>query len=236
MNRHRHLTLLAAPLLASSVVLAPALAAPAASAALPAAFCELVPGASGGQGGETSYDLRLSGFAPGQSVTIDGPRTNLRTRVDDQGSFDKQDVRYGKYSVSSKGGRIGCATPPREKHDGGSGKQKVQVTKVEVLTLTKSGTVVDCTKPVKAAFDGKITAVGKGDVRYFWTFASSNDRIGEGTVTFALGTTQSHSLLKVVELVSSNGNLVTTFVTLHVPSANMTERSEDVSLTCAPQQ
>ncbi|MCX4822646.1 hypothetical protein OG883_22650 [Streptomyces sp. NBC_01142] len=246
MNWHRSLMLLAAPLFASSVALTPALAAPvasagagAASAARPALFCELVPSESGEPDGDTTYDLLLSGFAPRQSVKIEGPRTNFQARVDDQGKSDEKDVRYGKYSVSYKesgakqGKRIGCVTPPREKP--GGGKQKVKVTKVEVITLTKPGTVVDCTKPNKVEFDGKITGVGKGDVDYHWTFASSADPVDAGKVTFTLGTTQSHSILRVVEVPRAGNptNSLSVFTTLHVPSQNLSARSEQVQLTCA---
>ncbi|MFD8980303.1 hypothetical protein [Streptomyces sp. NPDC059564] len=230
MNRHSLLTLLAAPLLIAPAALTPAFAAPAAVPA--AASCELV------AIGEDSYTLVLEGFAPGQSVTINGPRTNQRVQVGQEGSLQQDDARYGKYSVGFKtggsghGNRIGCLTPPRGKHDGGGGKGNVQVTKVEVFTLTKPGTVVDCTKPIKAEFDGKISGTGKGDVRYFWTFASSADPIQSGKVTFAPGT-ESHSLFVAVPLSVVNNGSPSGFVTLHVPSANMTARSDQVTLTCA---
>lgn len=235
MNRHRLLTLLAAPLLTSAVTLTPALAAPPA-AAPGAASCELV---ATGEGQGTSYTLVLEGFAPNQSVTINGPRTSQRTQVGEEGALQQDDVRYGKYSVGFKkegsghGSRISCLTPPRQKQDH-SGKQgKVQVTKVEVLTLTKPGTVVDCTKPLKAEFDGKISGTGNGDVRYFWTFLSTTEPVQPGTVTFTPGI-ESHSLLVVVPVtLAGGGNPVTAFVTLHVPSANMTARSDDVTLVCA---
>jgi hypothetical protein len=231
MNRHHLLTLLAAPLLTSAVTLTPALAAPPA-----AASCELV---ATGEGQDTSYTLVLEGFAPDQSVTINGPRTSQRTQVGEEGALQQDDVRYGKYSVGFKkegsghGSRISCLTPPRQKQDH-SGKQgKVQVTKVEVFTQTKPGTVVDCSKPNKAEFDGKISGTGKGDVSYFWTFASSSDPIDPGKATFTAGT-ESVSLLEVVELSPTvNGASQSVFVTLHVPSANLTARSDQVTLTCA---
>lgn len=135
MNRHRHLTLLAVPLLLSPAAVA--LAPPASAAPLPAASCELV---AAGEAGSGPYTLVLEGFEPNQSVTIHGPNTNQRTRVDDEGTLDKQGVRYGKYSVNTQGKRIGCLTPPRGQHDGGGKQGKVRVTKVEVITLT-------CAKP-----------------------------------------------------------------------------------------
>ncbi|MFF5702869.1 hypothetical protein ACFY7H_10245 [Streptomyces sp. NPDC012794] len=227
MNQHRFLTLLAAPLLASSAVLTPASAAPAAAPAV--GSCELV---ATGEGKDTSYDLVLEGFEPDQSVTINGPRTNQRARVDDEGALDKHDVRYGKYTVSSKGSRIGCTTPPRGQQDGGE-QGKVKVTKVEVVTLTKPGTVVDCSKPSRAEFDGRITGTGKGDVDYYWTFASSADPYAKGKAHFEPGI-QSHSLLKVVNLPATvNGVSPSVFMTLHVPSAGLSARSDQVTLTCA---
>ncbi|WP_405980938.1 hypothetical protein [Streptomyces sp. NBC_00158] len=227
MNRHRHLTLLAAPLLILSPA-AVALAPPAAAAPRPAASCELV---ATGEGGSGPYTLVLEGFEPNQSVTINGPHTSQRTRVGDEGTLDKQGVGYGKYSVNTKGKRTGCLTPPREKHDGGGKQGKVQVTKVEVLTLTKPGTVVDCTKPSRAEFDGKITGSGNGKVPYYWTYASSSDPFGSGTATFTPGIS-SVSLLKVVNLSPTvNGVSPTVFVTLH--AGNQTARSDQVTLTCA---
>ncbi|MFK0044163.1 hypothetical protein ACIQU4_08645 [Streptomyces sp. NPDC090741] len=234
--------LLAAPVLASSVALTPAFAAqgrtagPAAARAPMAPSCELTPGSGGGNpGGNMRYDLHLRGFAPNQSVRVEG-NSSFRTTVDGAGSLDRPGVRYGTYGVgyreggSKQGKRVACVTPPREKP--GSGKGNVQVTKVEVLTLTKSGTTVDCTKPPKLEFDGKITGTGQGKVRYFWTYASSADPISSGTAAFNPGTT-SVSLLKVVEgSVMANTKTVSAFVTLHVPEFNMTARSENVNVTC----
>ncbi|MFE2152423.1 hypothetical protein ACFXAO_20590 [Streptomyces lavendulae] len=232
MNRHHLLTLLAAPLLASSAV-TPALAAPAAApqAAPPAAAsCELV---ATGEGGDTSYTLVLEGFDPGQSVTVNGPRGSRRTLIGDEGSLQQDNARYGKYSVTLKGERIGCLTPPRQNPDRGGGKQgRVQVTKVEVTTLSKSGTKVDCSKPNKAEFDGRISGTGKGDVPYFWTFASSSDPIATGKAHFDPGI-QSVSLFQAVDLPPTvNGVSPSGFVTLHVPSANLTARSDQVTFTC----
>ncbi|KOU13789.1 hypothetical protein ADK52_38110 [Streptomyces sp. WM6372] len=241
--RYRGLVLLAAPLLASSVALTPAFAAQGRTAAAGAArapvapSCELTPGSGGGKPGDSlRYDLHLSGFAPNQSVRVEG-KSSFRTTVDGAGSLDRQGVRYGTYGVSyresgsQQGKHVSCTTPPREQKPG-SGKGSVQVTKVEVLTLTKSGSTVDCTKPPKLEFDGKITGTGQGKVRYFWTYASSADPISSGTAEFTPGTT-SVSLFKVVEgSVMANTKTVSAFVTLHVPDFNMTARSENVQVTC----
>ncbi|WCD83850.1 hypothetical protein KPP03845_100169 [Streptomyces xanthophaeus] len=238
LNGHRLLTALAAPLLVSSVALAPAFAAPGNSAAVAPTgpSCELVPNGAGDPGGDRGYDLRLSGFPANQSVRVEGPRSSFRATVDGQGSLDRQDVRYGKYSVNYRDGgenqrkRVGCATTGQKP---GSGKQDVKVTGVAVKTLTKPGTVVDCTKTNKAEFDGSITATGQGKVDYYWTYASSADPHSSGSVDFTSGTT-GHSLLKVVD-VSGMANVasVSVFVTLHVPDHNMSARSEQVVLTCA---
>ncbi|MEU8778665.1 hypothetical protein [Streptomyces sp. NPDC048606] len=234
MNRHRHLPLLAATLLVPALTLTPAFAAPAAptaptAPALPTASCELV---ATGEGGSGPYTLVLEGFAPNQSVTIKGPRTDQRTRVGAEGTLDRRDVRHGQYVVTAKGERVTCLTPPRDQQGGGK-QGKVRVTKVEVLSLTKPGTVVDCSKPTRAEFDGKISGTGKGEVRYHWTYASSSDPIDAGTATFAPGI-ESVSLLKVVTFPPSvNGVSPSVFVTLHVPSANMTARSAQITLTCA---
>ncbi|MDK9498288.1 hypothetical protein QEZ40_003239 [Streptomyces katrae] len=225
MIRHRHLTLLAVPLLLSPA--AAALASPASAAPLPAAACELV---ATGEGGSGPYTLVLEGFEPNQSVTINGPQGSRHTRVGDEGTLDKQGVRYGQYSVNAKGKRTTCLTPPREKPGGGK-QGKVQVTKVEVFTLTKPGTVVDCSKPSRAEFDGKITGSGNGKVPYYWTFASSSDPYGSGTATFGPGVA-SVSLLKVIDFPpSANGVSPSVFVTLHV--GDMSARSDQVTLTCA---
>ncbi|MET8754774.1 hypothetical protein ABZW32_32465 [Streptomyces sp. NPDC004667] len=233
MNRHRLLTLLAAPLLAAPAV-TPAFAAPApaAPAAAPAAAsCELV---ATGEGGDTSYTLVLEGFDPGRSVTVNGPRGSRHVQIGAEGSLQQDNARYGRYSVAFKGNRIDCLTPPRQKPDRGGGKQgKVQVTKVEITTLSKSGTAVDCSKPNRAEFDGRISGTGKGDVPYFWTFASSSDPIETGKAHFDPGI-QSVSLFKAVDLPPTvNGDPQSGFVTLHVPSANLTARSDQVTFTCA---
>ncbi|MFE2143073.1 hypothetical protein ACFXA3_15245 [Streptomyces sp. NPDC059456] len=232
-NRHRGPALLAASLLASSVALSPAFAAPSAAARAPLApSCELVPGA------KQRYDLHLSGFPAHQSVRIQG-KSSFRTVVDGQGELSRQGLRYGPYSVdyrmsgSQKTWHVTCSTPPREKPGGGKGN--VKVTKVEVLTLTKNGSVVDCTKPPRLEFDGKISATGQGKVRYYWTYASSADPIDPGTARFTPGTT-SVSLLKVVNgSVMANTTTVSAYVTLHVPDQNMSARSDQVTVTCAKQ-
>ncbi|EFL14838.1 predicted protein [Streptomyces sp. C] len=121
-------------------------------------------------------------------------------------------------------------TPPRQKPDGGK-QGKVQVTKVEVITLTKPGTAIDCTKPSRAEFDGKITGSGNGKVSYYWTYASSSEPFGSGTATFGPGV-ESVSLLKVIDFPPSvNGVSPSVFVTLHVGS--LSARSDQVTLTCA---
>ncbi|MEV8532086.1 hypothetical protein [Streptomyces sp. NPDC051211] len=239
--------LLTAPLLASSVALTPAFAAQgrtaeagAASARGPAPLCELVPHRTGQPGQASGYDLLLRGFAPNQSVRVEGPKTALRTTVDDQGQLERQNVRYGTYSVSykeegaQKDKRLRCSAPPR-KQDGG--KQKIKVTKVEVLTIDKPATPVDCTKPQKVAFDGKITAVGHGKVPYYWTFASSAEPFATGSVTFEPGTT-GHSILKVVEVPGTTNPTTSldVFMTLHVPDHELSARSEQVKLPCAKKQ
>lgn len=109
----------------------------------------------------------------------------------------------------------------------------MRVTQLSVATLTEPGTTVDCSQPNKAEFDGKISGTGKGDVPSFWTFASSSDPIESGRAHFDPGT-ESVSLLKVVDLQPTvNGAPQSGFVTLHVPSANLTARSDQVTLTCA---
>ncbi|MGW6858377.1 hypothetical protein [Streptomyces xanthophaeus] len=157
--------------------------------------------------------------------------------MDSQGGLDRQDVRFGKYSVNYRDGggnqskRVGCSATTGEKP--GSGKQDVQVTAVAVKTLTKPGMVVDCTKTNKVEFDGSITATGQGKVDYYWTYASSADPHSSGSVDFAPGTT-GHSLLKVVDVSGmANASSLSVFVTLHVPDHNMSARSEQVVLTCA---
>ncbi|MEV6578798.1 hypothetical protein AB0M92_11635 [Streptomyces sp. NPDC051582] len=241
-NRHRLLVLLAAPLLVSSVALAPAVAAQgrpvgAEAARVPAApSCELSPGSGGGKpAGNARYDLHLSGFAPNQSVRVEG-KSSFRATVSGDGSLDRQGVRYGTYGVdyrdggSKQGRHVTCTTPPRE--DPGGGKGDVKVTKVEVMALTKSGTTVDCTTPPKFEFDGRITGSGKGSVGYYWTYNSSADPIASGKAEFTPGIV-SVSLFKGVSApVMANSSTVTVYLTLHVPDAGLTGRSESVTLTC----
>lgn len=230
MNRHRRLTLLAAPLLVSSVALAPVFAAPAASAARPAPFCELIPGEDD-EDGDVTYDLVLSGFAPRQSVKIEGPRTNFQARVDDLGEFDREDVPYGRYRVGFKENgakhdkRIGCVTPPKHKPGDGS-KGDVKVTSVRVIPLTTQ-TVVDCTKPMRAEFDGKINVTGTGRVDYHWTHQSSADPLAAGSHDFKPGNV-SHSVLHVVEVQPGNNLLIV--ATLHAQGVS---RGQAIQLTCA---
>ncbi|MEU9717316.1 hypothetical protein [Streptomyces sp. NPDC047976] len=228
MIRHRHLTLLAVPLLLSPA--AAALASPASAAPLRAASCELV---AAGEGGSGPYTLVLEGFEPNQSVTINGPQGSQRTRVGDDGTLDKQGVRYGQYNVNAKGKRTACLTPPREKPDGGGKQGKVRITKAEVVVLTKQGTPVDCSQGAmsRVEFDGKLTGTGKGKVPYFWTLISSNDRIAQGTAEFT-GGTLTHSLLVVTNFFSVGGSPPTGYVTLHVPSAGITVKSPELTLSC----
>ncbi|MGE7386644.1 hypothetical protein ACQKM2_14315 [Streptomyces sp. NPDC004126] len=226
MIRHRHLTLLAVPLLLSPA--AAALASPASAAPLPAASCELV---ATGEAGSGPYTLVLEGFDPNQSVTINGPNTSQRTRVGDDGTLDKQGVRYGQYSVTAKGKRTGCLTPPREKHDGGK-QGNVRVTTVVISPVTKQGTPVDCTqKSIRVAFDGRITATGKGDVSYYWTLISGSQRIGGGKVTFPGGTT-TQPVPVVADFYSVGGQPPTGYVTLHIPSADIAVKSPELTLSC----
>ena len=239
-NRRRCLVLLAAPLLASSVALTPALAATGSTAAQPGAAptapaCQLLPGGNG-PGGASSYKLHLGGFPANQAVRVEGPKTSLQVKVNGKGVLDRQGLRHGTYSVSYKAAgsqqakRVTCATPPPQKP--GGGKQDVRVTKVEVVILTPAGSVIDCTKGTTAEFDGKITATGTGKVRYYWTFASSSTPVSPGSVDFAPPTT-GHALLHVVEVPPQpNATTVSTFVTLHLPDQKLSARSGQVTFTC----
>ncbi|MGI5450968.1 hypothetical protein ACQEVM_35385 [Streptomyces sp. CA-243310] len=235
--------LLATPLLASSVALAPALtpafasqgrtAEPGAAPSTPS--CALMPGAGGKGGGDARYTLRLGGFPAKQSVRVDGPKTTFRATVNGKGGLDRPGLRHGTYSVSYQAGgsqqvkRVTCTTPPQKP---GGGKQDVKVTKVEVLVLTPAGSVIDCAKGTTAEFDGKITATGPGKVRYYWTFASSSTPVSPGSVDFTPGTT-SHALLHVVQVPGqANASTVSTFVTLHLPDQKMSARSGQVTFTC----
>ncbi|MFF4850772.1 hypothetical protein [Streptomyces sp. NPDC001194] len=245
-NRYRGLMILAVPLLASSVALTPAFAARGRTAGAGAArapmapSCELIAGGGGQSGGKgnTRYDLHLSGFPANQSVHVQG-KSSFRGTVDGSGSLDRRGVRYGTYGVgyrdagSKQAKHVDCSTAPREKPGGGKGN--VQVTKVEVKALTKSGTVVDCGTPPKFEFDGKITGSGNGKVRYYWTYNSSADPIASGSAEFTPGI-ESVSLFKAVNgSVLANTDTVTVYLTLHVPDSNLTGQSENVTLTCAKQ-
>ncbi|GHI85051.1 hypothetical protein ACWGF3_00455 [Streptomyces xanthophaeus] len=229
--------LLAAPFLASSVALAPAVAAQERAAepgAVPmVSSCKLAPDGSAKPGSDTGYVLRLAGFPAKQSVQVDGPKTSFRATVNAKGELDRKGLRHGTYSVSYKVGqqskRVTCATPPPQKP---AGKQTVKITKLEVVVLTPAGTVIDCTKPTTAEFDGKITATGQGKVRYYWTYASSATPASPGTLDFNPRTTN-HTLLHVVEVPGqANASKITTFVTLHLPDQKMSAQSAQVTFTC----
>ncbi|MDX2389149.1 hypothetical protein NJL88_03405 [Streptomyces sp. DK15] len=240
-NRRRCLVLLAAPLLASSVALTPALAAHGSTATEPGAApvapsCQLLPGGNRGPAGGASYKLHLGGFPANQAVRIEGPKTSLQVKVNAKGVLDRPGLSHGAYGVSYKVAgsqqtkRVTCATAPAQKP--GGGKQDVRVTKVEVVILTPAGTVIDCAKPTTAEFDGKITATGTGKVRYYWTFASSSTPVSPGSVDFAPPIT-GHALLHVVEVPPQpNASTVSTFVTLHLPDQKQSARSGQVTFTC----
>ncbi|MFD3872783.1 hypothetical protein [Streptomyces sp. NPDC058623] len=240
-NRRRCLVFLAAPLLAPSVALTPALAASGSTVAQPGAApvapaCQLLPGGNGGTGGAPSYKLHLGGFPANQAVRVEGPKTSLQVKVNAKGVLDRQGLRHGTYSVSYKAAgsqqakRVTCATPPAQKP--GGGPKDVRVTHVEVVILTPAGSVIDCAKGTTAEFDGKITATGTGKVRYYWTFASSSTPVSPGSVDFAPPTT-GHALLHVVQVPPQpNATTVSTFVTLHLPDQKMSARSGQVTFTC----
>ncbi|WP_438309729.1 hypothetical protein ACSHWO_01690 [Streptomyces sp. HUAS TT3] len=117
---------------------------------------------------------------------------------------------------------------------GASGvKQAVKVTKVEVVTLLKSGEAVECNgTPVAMAFDGKVTATGPGTVRYHWTVNASRARVSPGSFTFGAGTS-TKVVLQVVDMPAPrNAKAVTGYVTLHLPDQKKSVRSEQVTFPC----
>ncbi|MEU3775590.1 hypothetical protein AB0F11_20685 [Streptomyces sp. NPDC032472] len=238
MNRHRHrrLAFLAAPLLVSSVALAPAYAAPgrpSAAGARPVPSCALVPNDTGASGKNKGYDLHLSGFPAQQSVRIEGPKTALKTAVDDQGELVRQRVRYGTYQVSYRQEdaqqSVHCETPPRKNQDGG--KQTVKVTRIGIKTLTKDQTV-DCSTPQKAEFDGLIEVTGTGKVSWYWTLLSSADPIQQRSHTFEPGNTGHSDLLVVPAGTPTTASKAEVRVTLHVPKFNLVKESDLVTFTC----
>ncbi|MEU6862002.1 hypothetical protein ABZ924_01795 [Streptomyces sp. NPDC046876] len=230
MKRRRRLLFLA-PLLASSVAVTPAFAAVQPRAGEPAAvpavgLCALIAHGPG----VTVYDLQLSGFPAGQSVKVEGPRTDSRVTVDDLGEFSKPDVPYGRYAVSfkdpEKNGwqRVQCQIPPREK---AGGKGNVKVTLVEIVDKTPA-TAVDCSKENEVVFEGKIHGAGKGKVGYYWLQFSSQDPVDPGTAEFN-GQTEVVSVPRVVK-VAPNSIQRDIAATLH--AQNMTSEKLTVHLTC----
>ncbi|WP_028801191.1 hypothetical protein [Streptomyces sp. 142MFCol3.1] len=113
------------------------------------------------------------------------------------------------------------------------GKQAVKVTKVEVVTLLKSGERVECNgAPVAMAFDGKITATGPGAVRYYWTVNTSRARVSPGSLAFG-GGTSTKVVLQVVDVPAPrNAKAVTGYVTLHLPDQKKSVRSAQVTFPC----
>ncbi|MEV7616085.1 hypothetical protein [Streptomyces sp. NPDC089799] len=111
--------------------------------------------------------------------------------------------------------------------------QAVKVTKVEVVTLLKSGETIECNgTPVAMAFDGKITATGPGTVRYHWTVGTGRARISPGAVTFGSGT-GTKAVLQVFDVPApKNAKSVTAYVTLHLPDQKKSARSEQVTFPC----
>ncbi|WP_435228549.1 hypothetical protein [Streptomyces sp. Tue6028] len=113
------------------------------------------------------------------------------------------------------------------------GQQAVKVTKVEVVTLLKSGETVKCNgTPVAMAFDGKITAAGPGTVRYHWTVNTSRARVSPGSLAFGAGAS-TKVLLQVVDIPApKNAKAVTGYVTLHLPDQKKSVRSQQVTFPC----
>lgn len=112
-------------------------------------------------------------------------------------------------------------------------KQAVKVTKVEVVSLLKSGETVECNgTPVAMAFDGKITATGPGTVRYHWTVNAGRARLSPGSFAFGAGTS-TKVVLQVVDMPAPrNAKAVTGYVTLHLPDQKKSVRSEQVTFPC----
>ncbi|MEU9719251.1 hypothetical protein [Streptomyces sp. NPDC047976] len=249
MIRQPRLALLV-PAITSAAVLCPLFAAPghaaapgAAPSARPAPSCQLVPDQSTA-GGKARFALRLSGFEPNQSVRIEGGKTSFRTTVDGQGAFVRAGVPFGSYRVgfSAQGTHarqsVPCTTAPGTTPDGG-GNQPVRVTAVEIIPFTAQNTVIDCKKTNRVEVDGKITATGKGDVIYGWEWTNQPDgsqtRSPSATVTFTRGTTQSHSLFKVIEVPPANFGDVAfrkLHIELHVP-VHVMHAQLDLTLKCS---
>ncbi|MFD9335767.1 hypothetical protein ACFWBF_15350 [Streptomyces sp. NPDC060028] len=170
MNRHVRYALLT-PLVASAVVLTPAMAAhakPAAPAAAPQATCKLVaaPGTN-----PVEFDLVLTDFKAGQQIRVTGPENFIRT-ANQQGSFTEEDVKKGSYTAKVTGGghnnpAVGCGKPPRTPVTAAADISDVEVTGAS----TTPAVDVDCSVAQNVTFQGKITGTGTGNVKYKWSGA-----------------------------------------------------------------
>ncbi|MEU8773357.1 hypothetical protein [Streptomyces sp. NPDC048606] len=109
----------------------------------------------------------------------------------------------------------------------------VKVTKVEVVTLLKSGETITCDgTPVAMAFDGKVTATGPGTVRYHWTVNTGRARVSPGTLVFGAGASTQVAFLVVDVPAPRKAKAVTGYVTLHLPDQGKSARGEQVTFPC----
>ncbi|GAA3375151.1 hypothetical protein GCM10020367_41830 [Streptomyces sannanensis] len=213
MNRKRRLALIT-PLVASSVALAPAVAAaqgsaeevPGSASALPTAKCALVLGTSA-ENEPATYDLKLSGFNSGQRVTITSSSGREDVRVRSNGKYTSEDVDYGDYSVKGRNLSITCSkvpekapekAPPKKEEKPSEAGGPVEVTDVNVALTPGTPDKVDCSKTNTVAVDGSVIGTGKGKVPLLWTLP--NEKKSPSSVEFTGGATQTITVTKVVSV------------------------------------
>lgn len=171
MNRQRRLALLLSPLVITSLALAPAVAAQAATpGSAPAQkggpFCALE---EVGKKDNPRYDLVLEDFPRNARVSASGPEALPSKKVNGNGDHTFKDVEYGKYTVSyqQKGQerKVPCETPPPPKDGAGT----VDLVDVDITKIDPPHTPpVDCKGPMQLVANGVIKAKGKGNVTYQW--------------------------------------------------------------------
>ena len=172
MNRQRRLVLLLSPLVITSLALAPAVAAQAASpASAPAQkggpSCELE---RVGKKDSPKHNLVLDNFPKNTHVRAVSDEETVSGKVNKNGDRTFKDVEYGEYTVffksKGKNQKVSCETPPPPKDGAKPGAvDLVDLDFVNAAPLTG----LDCKNTMKFTATGVIKAKGKGTVTYQWS-------------------------------------------------------------------
>ncbi|MER6994224.1 hypothetical protein [Streptomyces sp. NPDC000410] len=194
MNWRRRLALFA-PLFVPSTALAPAVSAE--GAVLPRPTCVLVEGAAD-QSGNTTYDIKLSGFTPNKYVEVASKKQKISISgtTSEAGDFSHTGVPYGNYvAVAYKDLKkpettkpLKCSKPKQEKGKGkdkkGDINKEATVTAVALNLIAK--TVVVEEGKVRLAVVGPEVTINTstaGKVTYSFDVRVDPPSGGSGTTT-----------------------------------------------------